>query len=452
MATIWLNSRFSLGGTLALAAAVLMTAGISPGAQAAGDYGVLRLQLGTANQFVLEVSTTEKYYQPFSVEPKGSCLVDWSSGTPYGELLAAVGQAADGSRTWVKPGFGATSLGAWDGPKGTPCSRVSYSVDEALRFGLGPDVGPKTTRADLTYANAFDRLELDVEVKADAALQLVTYLGSAETGRFYLQTGTSITSAAAPPMSDGQPVDSSPALPVVSCSARSDSGPDSGPNDNCRWVIKDVVGQSFVIRPLVGEFSLEGGGDWEGMGPDVYLSKQSYIYLTWVDEGALTCDGSTRTLRGATTCTVSGAPTGYCPTSSIYYFFREVSGVSSGCEFIKASDGQLVASIEIAFPPEPADLNATRVLFPKPDGSYAPYAPTLCTGTVVGLNAHPTIKEVLETVKPAGYVDVVPATAAADWACILDQTVTDAPEPAPVGWIQVYQRILFWGDPLIVRQ
>ena len=452
MATITLHSRFSLRSTLVLAAAALATAGISPGAEAAEDYGVLRLQLGTTNQFVLEVSAAEKYYQPFSVEPKGSCLVDWLSGTPYGLLWAAVGQAADGSRNWVKPGFGATSLGAWDGPKGTPCSRVSYSANEAMRFGLGPDVASKTVQGDRTYANAFDRLELDIEVKADVVLQLVTYIGGVETGRFYLQTGASITSAAVAPKSDGQPVDSTPAVPVVSCRARSDSGPDSGPSDNCRWVIKDIIGQSFMIRPLVGEFSLEGGGDWEGMGSDIYLASQSYIHLTWVDEGELFCGGSTSELQGATTCQVSGAPAGYCPTSRILYFFREVAGTSKGCEFIKASSGQLVASMEITFPPEPDDLNATKVLFPKPDGSYAPFVPTLCTGTVVGLDANPTIKEVLETVKPAGYVDVVPATAAADWACILDQKVIDASDPAPTGWVQVYQRILFWGDPLIVRQ
>lgn len=450
MAEIRLHARFSLGGTLALAAVLLVTVGISPEVQAAGGYGVLRLQLGTTNQFVLEVSATETYSQPFSVEGKGSCLVDWFSGMPFGELSAAVGRAADGSRNWVKPGFGTTSLGAWDGPKGTPCSRVSYSADEALRFRLGPVVSSKTVRGDSTYANAFDRLELDVEVKADAVLQLVTYLGSTVTGNFYLQTGTGITSAAAPPKSDGQPVDSSPAVPVVSCSARSDSGPDSGPNDNCRWVIKDITGQSFTIRPLAGEFSLEGGGDWEGT--DHYAAKQSLIYLTWVEQGALTCDGSTRPIVGATTCQVSGAPSGYCPNSSIYYFFREVTGGANGCEFIKVSDGQLVASMEIRFPPEPPDLNDTKVLFPRPDGSYAPFVPTLCTGTVVGLDGHPTIKEVLETVKPAGYEDVVPSTAAADWACILDQKVYDAPDPAPDGWIQVYQRILFWGDPLIVRQ
>lgn len=434
---------------LAALPVALLTTGPGGDALAAGDKGRLRLQLGTTNQFVYESLTTTGYspslYQPFGPEGKGSCLITWyTTGVAnYAELARLIPGGGLGAS---QPGFGATSLGVFDGPKGTPCSRVSNYANESLTFALGGD----TTRVGGPIeANAFDRLELDIEVKADAALQLVTYVGSGiETGRFHLLTGASITSSAAAPQANGQPVESNLATPVVSCSARSDSGPDSGPSDNCRWVISGIIGQSFTIRPLYGEFSLEGGGDWESTG--LSAQRQTFVYLTSLAEGSLTCNGHTQSLSGggSSTCQVAGAPSGYCPTPNLYYFFRQVAGSANGCEFIKGSGGQLVASMTITFPPEPADLNATRILFPTPSGSYVTYEPKLCTGTVVGLDGNPTIKEVLETTKPAGYVDVIPGTTEADWACILDEVV----KSAGTGYIQVYQRILFWGDPLIVRQ
>jgi hypothetical protein len=456
-----MHSRFSLGGTLALAAAALVTAGISPGAQAAGDKGRLRLQLGTDNQFVYEARhvdslgnvsyapTTPPITQPFGPAKKG-CLLEWLGGSQLAILTPSGGANA------LSPGFGPTSIGVFDGPNGTPCSRVSQSPAESLAFALGLAT---TSPAGTIGANAYDRLELDIEVKKDAALELVTSLGGMVTGRFHLQTGMSITGAAAPPKSDGQPVDSSPSTPVVACSARSDSGPDSGPNDNCRWVIKDIIGDRFVVRPLVGEFSLEGGGDWEGT--TLYSTQQSFVYLTSVEESYLSCGGHTGTIpigdgpTGAT-CHVDAAPDieGLCPSTNVHYFLRDIAGTDQGCEFIKDAYGQLAASMTTTFPPEPPDLNFTEVVFPSPTLGSVAYAPGLCTGTVVGLDDNPTIAEVLTgPTRPAGYVDVVPETTGVrDWACILDQTVKQAPPGYPSTWIQVTQRILFWGDIQIIRQ
>lgn len=455
MNKIRLHSRFPLTSTLALAAAAVVAAGLSPVAQAAGDKGLIKLYMGSANYFAYQApgATFPSLSQPFGPEGKGSCTITWPmvgvGTTSYANLVDLV---PGGGAHAAEPGFGATSLGVFDGPKGTPCSRVSQYASEKLTFLLGPDT---TSTVGTIRANAFDQLELDVEVKADAALQLEIRLGSAVTGRFYLQTGSSITGAAALPKADGQPADSSPSTPVVACSARSDSGPDSGPNDNCRWVIKDIIGSSFEILPLVGEFSLEGGGDWEGTA--LYTFNQSVIYLTSVREGWLPCGGSTGDPipigDGSTgaDCQVNAAPVGFCPSTNVHYFLREISGTNQGCDFIKDdASGQLAASMTVTFPPEPADLNATTVLFPRPvpPGGFAAFEPKPCTGTVAGLDSNPTIVEVLTgPTRPPGYVDVVEGNGARDWACILDQTV----KHVSPGYIQVTQRILFWGDFTAIR-
>ena len=56
--------------------------------------------------------------------------------------------------------------------------------------------------------------------------------------------------------------------PVAACANPSDSGPDSGPNDNCLWTILPEGGfDKVVITTEVGAVSLEGSGDF-GNDPD----------------------------------------------------------------------------------------------------------------------------------------------------------------------------------------
>lgn len=430
----------------------LLIGGYIPHVQAAGDYGVLRLQLGTVNQFAYQPDLTLNTlteFQGITAGEKGSCLMNWASGGVNVDLARLVPYGGAGA---TMPGFGYTSIGVYDGPKGTPCSRVDAHTNEYLQFGLG------TYTRTTIGANAVDRMEMDLEVKDDAKVLLKTYIAGSLTGTYELRTGGSIVPGEGyGPTSTGQPPESDPAHRIVNCSARSDSGPDSGPNDNCRWIINDLA-QAIEIVAVNGSFSLEGGGDWAGT--DAY-NNNTLFYLTHVVEGSFgtSCTGSTPPLSiGGLTdadCTVTrtqGSSTGVCP--SVNYVFRDISGAANGCEFIKSPGSQFAASVDITFPPEPrTELNAvpgTTLGFADGLGGIVSFVPGLCTGTVVPIGGGWTISEVLTATPPPGYVDVVPGNIYADWACILEQDV-DYLGPLLNPQMQVRQVILFWGDLLIIR-
>jgi hypothetical protein len=438
--------RVRRAGAVALAAVVLF-AGVNLEAVAAGSMGILRLQLGNQNQFVYETGTGA-VVQRFYEEGKGSCLLTWYTGDPrLAELTPAGGAGA------ARPGMGSTSIGVYNGKTGVPCERVSADAFESLTLTLG--VYTRTTLG----ANAFDRLELDIEVKKDARVKLTTYVAGSISRIYELRTGASIIPGEGlNPALDGTLPASNPANRIVNCLARSDSGPDSGSSDNCRWTIDDL-GQAFKIEALAGEFSLEGGGDF---GVDAF-NNNSLVYLTSVVESTLTCGGTTPTigigesLFGAS-CQVSAPPatssgSATC-TTSIHYVLRDIDGDQSGCEFIKAPGGQLAAAAKIVFPPEARTaLNSipkTTVVFPDGFGGTVAYQPDLCTGTVGGTATNPTILEVLTAAPPAGFVDQVPGNGYRDWACILEQNV-EYLGPLVSPQMQVSQTILFWGDPAFSR-
>jgi len=438
MATIRLNSRFSLGGTLALAAAALVSAGISTGVQAAGSYGQLRLQLGSVNQFVYPASPFS-YVQRMYFDSKGSCLLVWDENDP---ALATL--TPGGGRGESTPGFGPTSIGVYDGPKGTPCYRVSDYASESLTFALG-----SFTKSHIG-ANAFDRLELDVEVKRNAHVLLRMKIAGSETKVYELRTGSSIIPGVGLEPTGGTWPEADPWNTIVNCRARSDSGPDSGSSDNCRWIINDL-GQQFTVEtvPGGGEFSLEGGGDWAGAAD----ANNSVIWLTYVTEGDLKCGEPTPAIAVGDVkdaCYVTRADDdGYC-NQLVHYVLREISGNDTGCEFIKAPGQQLAASATITFPKEPRteleSVPPTRLLF---SGASAAFLPRLCTGTVIG-GDNPTIAEVLSPTPPPSYSDVVPGNNFKDWACILSHSV-EYLGPLLDPQMQVKQTILFWGDLMIIR-
>ena len=440
MGMLKLLSRSVSCGSLASVAAAMVLAGISTGAQAGGDFVPLRLQLGALNRFVYE-GFTDPVFQRFYAPGKGSCLLAWTAGDPrLAELTPGGGALKE------LPGFGPTSIGVYDGPKGTPCSRVSTYANESLTFALGAD-----TRG-IIGANAFDRLELDIEVKGNARLELTMYIAGSIGRTYELRTGSSVVSGVGlNPNADGTLPVSDAANRIVNCSARSDSGPDSGPSDNCRWIISDL-GQTFTIRPLAGEFSLEGGGDWGGT---LAYDNNTLIFLTHVEEGDLACGGATGQIpigdgSAAAACRTFGPPTStaFCP--SIHYVFRDIVGATKGCEFIKGPGQQLAASMTITFPPEPrkelGDVPPTTVRFPDGYGGVVDYLPKLCTGTVGGTEPNLTIEEVLTDTPPAGFVDVVAGNGFKDWACILKQKV-EYLGPS----MQISQTILVWGDPAAIR-
>lgn len=399
------------------------------------DKGVLRLQLGggAARQFLHEPSGA---LQPILLSGKCGLLL----GSPSLATLTAAGGLGS-------MGLGPDSIGVFDGPRGVACYRITASIGESVTFGLG-----SATSALSIDANAFYRLELDIEVKQNAAFRLDILVGGAVTDQFYMRSGSSILAG------QGSTLPGSPDK-IFNCTAQSDSGPDAGSRDNCRWIV-DALGQEFRLVPLIGEGSLEGGGDF-GTGTVAYANN-SLVYLTKAAIGALGCE-NTPVPQGTTTSTIGDGindaqctitridPTGLggsC-TMLVGYVLRNI-GVAEGCEMLKTPGEQLAASANILFPPEPRTaLGAeplTTIVFSNPLGPPVAFTPQRCTGTVVpDSNGERTILEVLSggtvgtDVVPGGYID---------WACILD----NVQEYIGADQMQIRQTVLFWGDIEIKRQ
>ncbi|TFG86846.1 MAG: hypothetical protein E4H19_04290 [Chromatiales bacterium] len=408
------------------------------------DQGVLRLQLGetvtegglhSPRRFVHEPSGLSQ-----SISNSGKCGLSLGGPSALAVLVAAGGNGS--------LGLGPDSIGVYDGSKGVACYRITATEGESVTFGLGADV----SASPLIDANAFYRLELDVEVKQNAEFLLQILSGTAVTEEFRLRTGGSVVAG------EGSADPDSPDR-IFNCSAASDSGPDSGARDNCRWIV-NALGQQFRLIALQGEGSWEGGGDF---GAAAYANN-SLAYLTKADIGALGCN-SNQVPEGTGTSTIGdGTSTAQCAvtrvdptglggscTTAIGYVFRTSAGATNGCELNKNPGEQLAASIDILFPPEPSTaLGAeplTTIQFSTDvPGVLVSFTPQRCIGTVVpDRNGEPTIAEVLSV--PGFVPDIVPGTPQKDWACVLNNTQ----EYVGPGLMQVRQKLAFWGDIIFKR-
>lgn len=236
-----------LGLTVALAAFVLPVFGTS-----GPDADRLRLTDTTEAFFYGDTSPTASgvTLQQVKVGTKG-CEID-----PLNGPLVVLSSAGGGG---VKdPGLFAHSIGVKSGgSNGTPCSQTDGNEKLVVR----------------SNGNSWYKLELDVEAKGNARIyaQLRTGgAGGALVDTYQLLTGSSIAAYNASNDPDETP---SPGFPyeahadssnlVEACANPSDSGPDSGPNDNCRWYItSDAPFDTVVLYTSVGSVSLEGGGDF----------------------------------------------------------------------------------------------------------------------------------------------------------------------------------------------
>lgn len=408
------------------------------------DKGVLRLQLGTSvtdgglhspNRFVHEPSGLSQ-----AISSSGKCGLVLGGPSALAVLSAAGGNGS--------LGLGPDSIGVFDGPKGVGCYRITAAINESVTFGLGANV----PASPLIDANAFYRISMDIEVKANAEFMLQILSGSAVTEEFRLRTGTSILAG------EGSSEPGS-ADRIFNCGAASDSGPDAGLRDNCRWIV-DSLGTGFRLIALQGEGSLEGGGDF---GTDAYANN-TLVYLTKGTFGAMGCESSTVPQSTDTPTIGDGTSTAQCAvtridptglggscTTAIGYVFRTSAGATNGCELNKNPGEQLAASIDIVFPPEPSTALGSEPLTTIQFSTDVPgvlvnFTPQRCIGTVVpDRNGNPTIAEVLSV--PGFVPDIVPGTPQKDWACILN----NAQEYVAPGQMKIRQTILFWGDIIFKR-
>ena len=160
------------------------------------------------------------------------------------------------------------------GATGTPCGRVDTTEDMSLTLDNVPNAAS---------------VSLDLELKGSAKLGITLLLGTSTVGQFEIRSGSSIVA--------GQGKDGTSTVPyslgldasatIGNCRNASDSGPDSGGNDNCRVTLTPAGEFDKVVfaQPLVGEFSLEGGGD-AGTSDTVFNLVESF-------EGELGCTAGT---------------------------------------------------------------------------------------------------------------------------------------------------------------
>lgn len=234
--------------TGALAAAALTVLLVTP-VSGSSHENALRLHLGSDYQSFSDGTVS----QPLTVGDRGCALSDESLGGPLVTL------SANNGRT---PGLVDYSIGVKSGgSNGTPCSLTDDREILIIESASGlPN---------------WVSLRLDLELKGNAWVVLDLFNGDSSAGTFELLTGSSIGAYNAANGTNETPTTGFPytalataADPVAACANPSDSGPDSGPNDNCLWTILPEGGfDKVVVTTEVGAVSLEGSADF-GNDPD----------------------------------------------------------------------------------------------------------------------------------------------------------------------------------------
>ena len=442
------TSRFELTGRfLAGIAAASLLAGVS--VDAAADYTDqprIRLQLGQGSSdpdLVLGGVNRFIFEEPGVGLPVAVQTFEFGRGPLKCTVIDTAGDrlvSLEGSPGLV--GMGPDSMGVHNGATGVSCYRISADVsgdvDETLTINVN---GAGNTETGPMSGYAFNRLELDMEVKSNAVFWLTIYNGTTAKPYVYkLYSGRSIETASG--LTTGE--QSHPGATNFQCGAGSaDSNQDSGPNDNCRWIINDF-GTGFKLRADAGEGSLEGGGDWGGDYGTIAdaFANNTIIYLVRLSEtGTLTCDDTCdESVPGScglggddhtgvigdggsfARCSVTrlanvgtaGDLSGVCEKPFPYLLSTELIEDACNLDQTGGTDfsRQFAASVTVQFPPEPRkDLGAagqrTKVQFAC-DTSNTPisgacvsgltpkFTPERCKGTVVlDTNGNKTILEVL---------------------------------------------------------
>lgn len=292
--------RVAAAGAIALVAGVgatgwgLAAEPISPGYVS----GLLALRTGTTSSVTLVDPATMTAISTQTLTHTKSCLL-----RADGAQLLDVTDAGSGHGPGLRDG----SIGVRQKASGAgkSCAQVDASAGESLVVGIGADTD------GLVASSA----SLDLDLKQNAQILATTSLAGTVTGYFELQSGRAIGST---------PVDDATAFV---CSGSSDSGPDSGTNDHCRWEISapswtgpddGIAFDALTLTALRGSFSLEGGADGSVDDPDnpvpAYLDGFRYDSLFELVEGVLAC-GETATLRSnssSVSSTWTRLPSGDC--------------------------------------------------------------------------------------------------------------------------------------------
>jgi hypothetical protein len=359
----------------------------------------------------------------------------------FGEVPAGVGMGPDSIGVPVNNGVG--------------CYRVSASNNANLRLTLGDTHG----------GNAFYALDIDMELKGTgAAFDLEVYRGSTLFRTYHLYAGAGTDTAT-----------------KQYCNAGADSNADANVKDNCLWTIRgngtEFLGDSFILRAVAAEGSLEAGGDF--LDATSAYGHNTVIYLTEAIFGDFNCGESTPTLGGvgsAFECTATRVSTGAtCPP--IGYVLKRAPN-DEGCE-LRLDKGaqtttQFAGYVDVRFLAEPRKLLAgvkdpadttttttttsetplTYVVFPNGTTTGKVFTPDRCRGTKTGTQEgnNLTITDVLSATTPSWVTDQVSTNSVIDWACIMEHDEDYiGKNSSGEEEMQIRQLIMLWGDPQLVR-
>lgn len=381
--------------------------------------GVLRLQLGAVDQLVWEtpsttdIDPTQAIFDRRTLTGRSAdkCLLQLGSLGSAPTLLGFVA----GVPTSNQPGFAFDSIGVFGGgsgstARGVDCSRVG--ANESLTLSLAGALAGK-----LAY-----RSELDVEVKQSARILATASAGGIST-TWELRSGGSVVSG------QGSAV---PGSPIFNCNATSDSGPDSGPNDNCRWTIPGVW-DSLELRTLAGAWSLEGGADFGSSA----FANNSLFFLTRAS-GILDCGETTITAGGGgSDALVTGTRLANAGGSACVPIPYLLESTRNDVAFLKDLLGQTDAAVvfDITWTLEDAvSLPTIPLSFHSFDGVTL-FDLDLCVGT-------PTYDLSGNLVSLSGVPDLVPSVPGNQYACVSSQQV----DYVDTDTITVRQRIYLEGD------
>jgi hypothetical protein len=224
--------------SLVAAATIAITSWIS--ADAAPNE--IRLHLGTDSTRFVYGSTVQNI-----TVSKNSCTIN--SAEPLIDLASSPNRS--------EPGFANYGLGVKASPSsgnGSPCAQVDAA--EVLTLRPGTQLTNRT----------FESVRLDLEMTGNAIVAVTLSRGST-AHTYHLQTGNSIqaeqTTEADYDMSPPYTVSSTDADDVDACASPNSSGPNSGGNDNCQWLITPSFNfDTIALTASIGTVTLEGGGDF----------------------------------------------------------------------------------------------------------------------------------------------------------------------------------------------
>jgi hypothetical protein len=411
-----------LAGALVAGGIVFATTASAPASATSTLTDVITLQTGSSNVVNLYGATPGTVADTDALTNSGCRLNSDNS--------SVVGFTGTGGSGTV--GLRQGSIGVINGGGGESCGQVN-APGELLSLDLKGNLAIKAV--------------LDIELQKNTVVLATLTKGSAKT-YVELQSGSSITGTRTLATAGGAPAGP---VTVASCQTEQSSAANSGPTDNCRWVIDDAEFTSIELRTIVGNASLEGGAD----GTVTRLSRQgdtgptdteplpaasAFTYFMLRDK--LNCGPGDKITIPATSTSIGGTVErfGNASGSTCVGFLYDVRPRPTGLELIKTQTNPAQNDIQLLMSPEyPAaspngSIPAMNFSFHDKNGvlSNNTFVLTWCAAPFVGADG------VIAGITPAQYsaltVDMEPPRVVdgvtvdnfpgKQWACLGEPNIT----------------------------